>query len=140
VIFPEGTTTNGSYVHPFKSALFNIMEPQINCDENATAFTVQPFVMWFRDAGGNALSDDDLAENYASFDNAKQLHGRSDVRLRGEFEQLFHVMKRGGMRIEIELLPPPSLNGIKNRHEMAEKMFKIVNDRYMELKDKRLIK
>jgi hypothetical protein len=135
VIFPEGTTTNGSYVHPFKSALFNIAEPQLNGDPDATNFTIQPFVMHFRDARGNVLSDDDLAENYASFDNAKQLHGRNDVRLRGEFEQVLHVMKLGGMTVEIQLLPPPPLAGIKDRHELADMLHKIISDKYMESKD-----
>ena len=137
VIFPEGTTTNGSYVHPFKSALFNILEPQLNGDADAAHFTVQPFVMHFRDGRGNVLTDDDLAENYASFDNAKQLQGRNDVRMRGEFEQVFHVMKLGGMTVEIELLPPPPLAGITDRHAVAEMLHKIISDKYMETKDRK---
>ena len=63
-LFPEGTTTNGAYVKPFKSTLFNFVE---NSD-----VVVQPLVMNYRYRNGDVISDADMAEHFAYFDNAKQ--------------------------------------------------------------------
>lgn len=62
-IFPEGTTTNGAYVKPFKSTLFNFVE-----NSNVV---VQPMTAHYRFHDGAPISDVDLAEHYAYFANAK---------------------------------------------------------------------
>jgi hypothetical protein len=131
VIFPEGISTNGAYVHPFKSSLFNIFEPQLAGDKTAAQFTVQPFVMYYRDGCGNKLSDDALAEVFAGYDPAKMQCGRTDVPMRNDFVQLFDVIAHGGITVEIELLPPPPLAGIKNRHELSDKLSAIITKEYM---------
>ncbi|MDR2413132.1 MAG: 1-acyl-sn-glycerol-3-phosphate acyltransferase [Rickettsiales bacterium] len=134
VIFPEGTSTNGAYVHPFKSALFSMVEPQINGDPDAVQFTIQPFVMYFRDYRGRKLSERTMAEDYASFDSKKMLQGPNDVKMRGDFVQVLHMMKLGGITVEIELLPPPPLAGIKDRKELASMLHEIISTKYMKNK------
>ena len=112
ILFPEGTTTNGAYVKPFKSTLFNFVE-----NSNVT---VQPMAMHY----------------FAYFSNAKMDMGPLCKRERSAFGQVFHIMMLGGFTVEITLLPPPSLDGM-NRKEIAEVLQKIVSDKYMELKDKK---
>lgn len=126
-LFPEGTTTNGAYVKAFKSTLFNFVE---NSD-----VVVQPMVTVYRHLDGTPISDVDMANHYAYFDNAKQDTGPRAMRERSAFSQLFHIMVIGGFRVDIDVLPPPPLAGM-NRKEIADALHKIVSDKYMELKDK----
>ncbi len=126
-IFPEGTTTNGAYVKPFKSSLFNFVE---NSD-----VTVQPVVVHYRHRDGSVMSADDLANHFAYFDNKKMDTGPLAKRERSAFSQVFHVMVMGGFMVEITVLPPPPLAGM-DRKQIADTLQKIVSDKYMELKDK----
>lgn len=126
-IFAEGTTTNGAYVKPFKSAMFNIVEN--------SNITVQPVVINYRTRDGNVISDEDLANHYAYFSNAKMDMGPLAKHERAAFWQLFHMMALGGIMIEITVLPPPALAGM-NRKQMAETLGNMVSEKYMELKNK----
>lgn len=126
-LFPEGTTTNGAYVKAFKSTLFNFVE---NSD-----VVVQPIAMHYRFRNGDAISDQDLAQHYGYFDNAKQDTGPLCDRERSAFSQVFHIMVIGGFRVEITIMPPPSLAGM-DRKQIAQTLHNIVADKYMELKDK----
>ncbi len=128
VLFPEGTTTNGAYVKPFKSTLFSFIE---NSD-----VTVQPMAVHYRHRDGSPISDDDMAQHFAYFDNAKMDMGPLAKRERSAFGQMFHVMVLGGFRVEITLLPPASLAGM-DRKQIATELQKMVSDKYMELKDKK---
>ncbi len=128
-LFPEGTTTNGAYVKPFKSTLFNFVE-----NSNVV---VQPMVMNYRLRNGDIISDTDMAQHFAYFDNAKQDMGPKCTRERSAFGQLFHIMVLGGFTVEITVLPPPPLAGM-DRKQIAETLHKIVSDKYMELKNKKL--
>lgn len=130
-VFPEGTTTNGAYVKPFKSALFNIVE--------GSNIAVQPVVVNYRMRNGDVISDEDLANHYAYFSNAKMDMGPLAKRERSAFGQLYHVMMLGGMMIEITVLPVPDLTGL-NRKQIAEKVGNMVSEKYMELKDKKATK
>lgn len=126
-VFPEGTTTNGAYVKPFKSGLFNLVE--------GSDITVQPVVINYRYRNGDVISDEDMANHYAYFANAKMDMGPLAKRERSAFGQLFHVMVLGGMMLEITVLPPPAVAGM-NRKQIAEKIGTMVSEKYMELKDK----
>ena len=126
-LFPEGTTTNGSYVKPFKSTLFNFIE---NSD-----VLVQPMAMHYRFRDGSPICDDDLAEHFAYFNNANQDMGPTCSRERSAFGQVFHIMVLGGFMVEITIMPPPPLAGM-DRKQIAETLQKIVSDKYMELKNK----
>ncbi len=127
-LFPEGTTTNGAYVKPFKSTLFNFVE---NSD-----VAVQPMAVHYRFRDGTPISDADLANHYAYFDNKKIDMGPRAARERSAFMQVFHVMILGGFRVEITVMPPPPLAG-QDRKQIAETLHQMVSDKYMELKDKK---
>ncbi|MBO4582732.1 MAG: 1-acyl-sn-glycerol-3-phosphate acyltransferase [Alphaproteobacteria bacterium] len=127
-VFPEGTTTNGAYVKEFKSPLFNVAE--------GTDLTVQPVVIQYCYNDGTPISDADLAEHYAYFDNAKQTEGPRCSRERSAFGQIFHIMVLGGFRVHVYMLPPPPIGG-KTRKEIAEIMHEIISNKYMELKGNR---
>ena len=128
ILFPEGTTTNGAYVKPFKSSLFNFIE-----NSNVT---VQPMTMHYRYKDGSVIDEQTMADHFAYFSNAKMDTGPLCKRERSAFGQVFHIMMLGGFTVEITLLPPPSLDGM-NRKEISEVLQKIVSDKYMELKDKK---
>ena len=128
ILFPEGTTTNGAYVKPFKSSLFNFVE-----NSNVT---VQPMAMHYRYKDGTPIDEQTLADNFAYFDNKKMDMGPLCKRERSAFGQVFHIMMLGGFTVEITLLPPPPLGGM-DRKQIADVLQKIVSEKYMELKDKK---
>lgn len=127
ILFPEGTTTNGAYVKPFKSTLFNFVE---NSD-----VTVQPVAMHYRYKDGSTIDEQTLADHFAYFDNKKMDMGPHCVRERSAFGQVFHIMMLGGFTVEITLLPPPPLGGM-DRKQIAETLHTIVSEKYNELKTK----
>lgn len=127
ILFPEGTTTNGAYVKAFKSTLFNFVE-----NSNVT---VQPIAMHYRFRDGTAISDDDMANHYAYFDNAKQDMGPKCTRERSAFAQVFHIMVIGGFRVDITIMPPPPLADM-DRKQIAATLHEIISNKYMELKNK----
>ncbi|MBR1380292.1 MAG: 1-acyl-sn-glycerol-3-phosphate acyltransferase [Alphaproteobacteria bacterium] len=126
IIFPEGTTTNGAYVKPFKSTLFNFIEQSDTW--------VQPIAMHYRYRDGSPIDDETLAEHYGYFDNAKQDMGPKCSHERSAFGQIFHIMAIGGFRVEITIMPPVQ-PGNMDRKEIAATLGKIVSEKYMELKD-----
>ncbi|MBQ2859445.1 MAG: 1-acyl-sn-glycerol-3-phosphate acyltransferase [Alphaproteobacteria bacterium] len=128
ILFPEGTTTNGAYVKPFKSSLFNFVE-----NSNVT---VQPMAMHYRYRDGSPIDEQTLADHFAYFDNKKMDMGPKCKRERSAFGQVFHIMMLGGFMVEITLLPPPPLAGM-DRKQIADVLHKIVSEKYMELKDKK---
>ena len=127
-VFPEGTTTNGAYVKPFKSTLFNIVE--------GSDIAVQPVVVNYRFRNGDVINERDMANHYAYFDNKKMDMGPLAERERSAFGQLYHVMMLGGMLIEFTVLPVPDLKGL-DRKQIAEKVGTMVSEKYMELKNKK---
>ena len=124
-IFPEGTSTNGAYVKQFKSSMFDIVEK--------TGITVQPIVIHYRLRDGTKISDIDMANHFAYFSNAKMDCGPYCKKERSAFMQAFHIMCLGGFLVEIEVLPVPDLSGM-DRKQMADKLHKIISEKYMENK------
>lgn len=124
-LFPEGTTTNGAYVKAFKSSLFNFVE---NSD-----VMVQPMAMRYTFRDGTPISDADLAEHFAYFNNKDMECGPYCSRERSAFAQIFHVMLVGGFNVEINVLPIPDLRGM-DRKQIATTLHEIVSQKYTELK------
>jgi len=124
-IFPEGTSTNGAYVKQFKSSMFDVVEK--------TGATVQPVVVHYRLHDGTKISDEDMANHFAYFSNAKMDCGPLCKIERSAFMQVFHIMMLGGFLVEIEVLPVPDLSGM-DRKQIADKLHKIISDKYMENK------
>lgn len=128
IVFPEGTTTNGAYVKPFKSTLFNFVE-------NSNVM-VQPMAMHYRYKDGSVIDEQTMADHFAYFDNKKMDMGPRCKIERSAFGQVFHIMMLGGFMVEITLLPAPPLGGM-DRKQIADTLQKIVSEKYMELKDKK---
>ena len=124
-IFPEGTSTNGAYVKQFKSSLFDVIEK--------TGTTVQPVVIHYRLRDGTKISDEDMANHFAYFDNKKMDCGPYCKIERSAFMQVFHIMVLGGFLVEIEILPVVNLKNM-DRKQMAEKLHKIISNKYMKNK------
>jgi 1-acyl-sn-glycerol-3-phosphate acyltransferase len=124
-IFPEGTSTNGAYVKQFKSSLFDVIEK--------TGATVQPVVINYRLRDGTKISDIDMANHFAYFDNKKMDCGPYCKRERSAFMQIFHIMMLGGFLVEIEVLSIPDLEGM-DRKQMADTLHEIISKKYMENK------
>ena len=124
-IFPEGTSTNGAYVKQFKSSLFDVVEK--------TGATVQPVVIHYRLKDGTKISDEDMANHFAYFDNKKMDCGPYCKIERSAFMQVFHIMTLGGFLVEIDVLPVPDLSGM-DRKQMAEYLHKIISEEYMKNK------
>lgn len=129
-LFPEGVTTSGTLVHPFKSSLFNFMEMGVDV-------TVQPIVMNYRYRDGSKIPDQVMVDHFSYTDNHLLLPHElkmSDRELsRSAFGQVYHVMALGGFLVDITVLPPVPVKGM-NRKEIAEHLQKIISDKYMELK------
>ncbi|MCL2338610.1 MAG: 1-acyl-sn-glycerol-3-phosphate acyltransferase [Proteobacteria bacterium] len=138
VLFPEGTTTNGAYVKDFKSSLFNFLEmPNGGLNANVT---IQPVAMFYRHLDGTAISDVEMANEYAYFANDKMTYGPLCNRERSWVGQLFHIFMLGGFIVEMYLLPPPPLAEIHTRKELATILHKQISETYMKLKGKNYVK
>lgn len=124
-IFPEGTSTNGAYVKQFKSSMFDVIQK--------TGITVQPVVIHYRLKDGTKISDEDMANHFAYFDNKKMDVGPFCKTERSALMQVLHIMILGGFLVEIEVLPVPDLSGM-DRKQMAEKLHKIISEKYMKTK------
>lgn len=127
VLFPEGTTTNGAYVKEFKSSMFNIIE-------NNSNITVQPIVMHYRYRNGDVISDIDMANHFAYFDNIKQDMGPKCERERSAFGQVFHIMVIGGFMVEIKVLDTIRFEN-NDRKEIAKTLYTMVSADYMKNKN-----
>ena len=124
-IFPEGTTTNGAYVKQFKSSMFDVLD--------AAGAAVQPVVIHYRLKDGTKISDEDLANHFAYFDNAKQDCGPFCKIERSAFMQVFHIMTLGGFLVEIDVLPVPDLS-VMDRKQIADTLHQIISKEYMKKK------
>jgi len=134
-IFPEGTTDNGCFIYPFKSSMFDIVNAVPN-------LTIQPVAMIYRDAqGGHVTPDRYMADNYSCPDNARLEKYNADFGKnelipnpeRSTFAHVFHIMKMGGLLVEIHILPPPPLAGM-DRKQIADELHQIISKKFMELK------
>ncbi len=94
---------------------------------------MQPLVIHYRLRDGTKISDEDMANHFAYFDNAKMDCGPYCKKERSAFMQVFHIMCLGGFLVEIEVLPVPDLDGL-DRKQMADKLHKIISDAYMKNK------
>ena len=103
ILFPEGTTSNGNKVLPFKTALFSVAE-LANSDN---PLYVQPFAIAYTRAGGLPMG---LAQRpyYAWI-------GDEDL-----LPHLWEVLKRGGFTIEVSFLPAVSNEDFLSRKALAQ--------------------
>jgi len=125
-IFPEGTTNNGSYVLPFKSAMFEFTAAEGNKAK------IQPVALIYRDKAGNKIPPQVMANEYAYIANAKQTQPPYAERELSIVDLLWGTLMRGGFLFEVHILPAFDPTGL-DRKEIAAALHKIVSDKHKEI-------
>ena len=126
-IFPEGTTTNGSYILPFKSSMFEFLRDMPNA-------RVQPVTIRYLDLNGNKIPPDILANEYAYFANERQTQGPFAAREMSAFGTIWRALLRRGFIVDMHIHPVFDAAGL-DRKEIAAALYNIVNEKFMELKN-----
>jgi 1-acyl-sn-glycerol-3-phosphate acyltransferase len=127
VVFPEGTTDNGNYILPFKSAIFDFMS------DNRGNAKIQPIALLYRYKNGGKIPPQILANDYAYFDNIKQTqppYAKSELTIIG---LLWKTLLRGGFITEIHILPVFDAIGF-DRKQIAERLHEMISKKFEELK------
>ncbi len=102
ILFPEGTTSNGNKVLPFKSALFNVAEHA----SSENPLYIQPFAIAYTRAGGLPMG---LAQRpfYAWVGDEELL------------PHLWELLCRGSFTVEVGFLPAVSHEDFLSRKALA---------------------
>lgn len=106
VIFPEGTSTDGREVLPFKSSLFSLMLIGENPD-----LTIQPFTVSMRSVDGREPHTQEIRDLYS-------WHRDMDTELAFH---LWHFAKTRGAIITLHFHPPFSASACTDRKLLAKK-------------------
>jgi 1-acyl-sn-glycerol-3-phosphate acyltransferase len=109
ILFPEGTSTNGAYVHPFKSSLFASLD-NLKCEPWAQPVTV----VYGRTNDGDMMNQDER-ENFTWF---------GDMTLA---PHLWRVLGLQGCEVEVVFSTPVNRKAFTDRKHMATTCFDIVN-------------
>lgn len=102
ILFPEGTSSEGLEVLPFKSALFNIVEDSAN----GTQITVQPVSVTCVEFDGLPMLREDRAQ-YAWFGDMTML------------PHLWNVFQNGAFAVDVIFHTPLTVGDCTNRKELA---------------------
>ena len=109
VLFPEGTSNDGTRVLPFKSALFSVAENHVD----GRPLTVQPFSIAYTRLGDLPL-DREWRSLYAWY---------GDMELPGH---AWRVLGLGRVRVDVILHPPLTLEALGSRKALAEHCQRVV--------------
>lgn len=104
-LFPEGTSTDGSSVLPFKSSLF-----AIPLQEGFTHLLLQPVTISVLNVGGQAPETQEIRDLYA-------WHRDMDTQLG---EHLWRFAKTSGAKIRVTFHPPIHSGDFSDRKELAQ--------------------
>jgi len=124
-VFAEGTTNNGSYILPYKSALFDFLREMKDVK-------IQPVVLFYRDAKGNKIPPQVLADEYAYIANAKQTQPPYAKKELSILELLWRTLLRGGFTFDVHLLPVFDWTGM-DRKQIAQKLHEIASAKFQEM-------
>lgn len=105
VIFPEGTSTDGRDIYPFKSSLFSIF-----LKDDIKHIQIQPITIRIEKTGGRSIESQEDRDLYA-------WHLHMDTPLH---EHLWRFAKHGGAELRIIFHPPITTKITNNRKELAK--------------------
>ena len=110
IIFPEGTSSDGNKVLPFKSSLFNIFE-----ENKGTKIFLQTITIVYKKINGKTMS----------FNDRKKITWHSDMNL---ITNIFDVLKKFSIEVDVifndEFLP----NKNNNRKKIARYCWNRINN------------
>ena len=113
VLFPEGTSTDGETVLPFKSSLFSITE---TAKKEGLFMLVQPVSIVLKSINGKPITKENRAV-YAWF---------GDMTL---VPHLLNVMKQKSIALDVIFHAPLDVNDFENRKDLAYKAWERVDRR-----------
>ncbi|MDR2269251.1 MAG: 1-acyl-sn-glycerol-3-phosphate acyltransferase [Rickettsiales bacterium] len=122
VMFPEGTTNNGNYVLPFKSAIFDFLS-------GAEAVRIQPIAIIYRDKNGKKIPPQILADEYAYMTNSRQSQPPYTTRELSIVQLVWRTLIRGGFLVEVYVSPTFNHSGL-DRKQIAAKLHEIVSKKF----------
>lgn len=106
ILFPEGTSTDGSEVLPYKSSLFGIVLK----DNVKDKMLVQPLTISLIDVDGKSPADQDVRELYAwSRDMTIPMT-----------DHIWRMCQTGGATLRVQFHEPLSPSEFKDRKELAK--------------------
>ncbi len=111
VLFPEGTSGDGNWVLPFKSALFSVAEQSF---ANGP-LQVQPVSITYTKLDGLPMGRY-LRPLFAWY---------GDMNLGGH---LWHALRMGLVTVEVEFHPPVTIGDFQSRKQMSEHCQRLVSD------------
>jgi 1-acyl-sn-glycerol-3-phosphate acyltransferase len=111
VLFPEGTTSSGERVAPFKSSLFALFLGQAS---SGSPWTVQPFTQEIVSVDGRRLADGGDRDAYAFH---SQMKAGPHVK---------HFMALSGARVRVVFHPPVPVTAGTDRKALARQLHDIV--------------
>ena len=123
IVFPEGTSTDGNKVLPFKSSLFAMFENQFG-KKIDNPIMVQPISIAYVYEGKKKLSDEER-HNYAWYIKEQTLG-----------EHLFNVLKHTPFTMEVIVHDPVDITKFKDRKELAKYCYEISNKGFKEILNK----
>ena len=123
IVFPEGTSTDGNEVLPFKSSLFAMFENQFG-KETKDAILIQPVSIAYVYEKNKKLIPEQR-HNYAWYLKEQTLG-----------EHLFNAMKHAPFTMEVIIHDPIDITKFKDRKELANYCYEIVNKGFKEIIEK----
>lgn len=123
IVFPEGTTDNGNEVKPFKSAIFAIVEKQMQeiVEEEAEFITVQPISIAYTHRKGYKIPHENR-DTYAWYIDPETGHDPDML------PHLFNAIKKGKFTIKLMFHKPINIREFGSRKDLAQHCHKVVSE------------
>lgn len=111
ILFPEGTSTDGTDVRPFKSSLFSLA---LGHTKNGKDFWVQPFAVVLTDTNGQPVEQNGNRDIYAWY-------GDMDLA-----PHLWELAKTNGATIELRFYEPINTANYDDRKKLCKDSYEAV--------------
>lgn len=111
ILFPEGTSSDGGHVLPFKSSLFSVAEYR----KDGTPIVVQPIAVAY-----TRLDGIPLGRSYRPF-----FAWYGDMELA---PHLWALLSMGVLTVELTFLPPVTIDQFASRKELAQHCYRVIGD------------